>query len=90
MGDTLTPGAIRERLPPKWELADGEIVRTYEFETYLKGVEFATDVARLADELDHHPRIVIEFRTVTVAVHSHDVGGVTERDLKFADRLAEA
>ena len=89
MADTLEPAAVRDRLPPHWELTDGEIVRTYDFESYLQGVEFATDVARIADELDHHPRMVIEFRTVTVAVHSHDVGGITERDLRFADRLAE-
>lgn len=88
MADTLTPADVRNRLPPQWDLTDGEIVRTYDFESYLAGVEFATDVARVADELDHHPRMVIEFRTVTVAVHSHDAGGITERDLHFADRLA--
>ncbi|MGM0371628.1 MAG: 4a-hydroxytetrahydrobiopterin dehydratase [Halobacteriota archaeon] len=87
MSDTLTEADIRESLPSGWEYAEGEIVRTVEFDGYLDGVAFAREVAELADEAFHHPRIVIEFRAVTVAFTSHEAGGVTEQDLELASRV---
>jgi len=87
MVDTLTHDEVGEGLPPKWRFEDGEIRRTYEFESYLSGVEFATDVARIADQATHYPRIVIEFRSVTVAFRSQDAGGVTKTDLELAGRV---
>lgn len=87
MGAPLTPEAIRSRLPDGWTYENEQVVRTYDFDSYLDGVEFATEVARLADEAFHHPRIVIEFRTVTVAFTSHEAGGVTEQDLELAEQV---
>lgn len=87
MGDTLAEETIRNRLPEGWSYEAGEIVGTYEFDSYMAGVSFATAVAELADEAFHHPRIVIEFRTVTVAFTSHEAGGVTEQDLELAEAV---
>lgn len=87
MGEPLTPRAVQKQLPPKWTLEDDKIVRTYDFESYLAGVEFAADVARIADEAFHHPRITIEFRSITIAFTSHEAGGVTEQDLELAERV---
>jgi 4a-hydroxytetrahydrobiopterin dehydratase len=87
MGETLTPEAIRERLPAGWTYADDRIVRTVEFDTYLDGVEFATAVAEIADAAFHHPTITVEFRSVTVAFTSHEAGGVTEQDLELAEQV---
>ena len=87
MGETLKPRQIQKQLPPKWAFEDDEIVRTYEFESYLTGIEFVADVARIADEAFHHPRITIEFRSVTVAFTSHEAGGVTEEDLELAEQV---
>lgn len=87
MSEPLTPGAVRNDLPQGWSYEDDHIVRTYEFETYLGGVEFASDVARIADEAFHHPRITIEFRSVTVAFTDHEAGGVTEQDLELAAKV---
>ncbi|MFB6110216.1 MAG: 4a-hydroxytetrahydrobiopterin dehydratase [Halodesulfurarchaeum sp.] len=89
MSDTLTDAEVRDRLPDGWELADGEIVRTVEFDSYMAGVAFATDVAEIAEAAFHHPRITIEFRSVTVAFTSHEAGGVTEQDLELAARVNE-
>ncbi|MDZ7850321.1 MAG: 4a-hydroxytetrahydrobiopterin dehydratase [Halodesulfurarchaeum sp.] len=89
MGETLAAETVRNRLPEGWTYEDDHIVRTVDFDSYLDGVDFATAVAELADEAFHHPRIVIEFRSVTVEFTSHDVGGVTERDLELAEQVAQ-
>jgi len=41
----------------------------------------------LADELDHHPVITLEFAGLTLAIHTHDAKGLTVIDLIFAARL---
>ena len=89
MPEALAPETIRKKLPSGWTYDGDTIRRTYEFETYLGGVEFATDVARIADEAFHHPKITIEFRSVTVAFTSHEAGGVTEQDLELASRVED-
>ena len=47
--------------------------------------ELAAEVARTCDELDHHAEIDIRFPDVVrVTTWSHDVGGLSARDLKLA------
>lgn len=41
-------------------------------------------VGRLAEEADHHPDIDIRWRTVRLALVTHDAGGITELDLALA------
>ncbi|MFB6085288.1 MAG: 4a-hydroxytetrahydrobiopterin dehydratase [Halodesulfurarchaeum sp.] len=89
MGETLAPETIRNRLPAGWTYEDGRVRRTFEFDSYLAGVDFARRVAELAEEAVHHPRIVIEFRAVTVAFTSHEAGGVTEQDLELVERVEQ-
>ncbi|GGM55481.1 4a-hydroxytetrahydrobiopterin dehydratase [Halarchaeum rubridurum] len=84
MSETLTDEEIAEQLPPEWEYVDDEIVRSYDFDDYLAGVAFASEVGELADEAFHHPTIVIEYDTVEIRFTSHEAGGVTEQDLELA------
>lgn len=41
----------------------------------------------LADELDHHPRIVLEYAGLTLSLHTHDAGAITTLDLIYAAKL---
>jgi 4a-hydroxytetrahydrobiopterin dehydratase len=87
MADTLSDDEVDDRAPDGWS-RDGEaIVRTYEFDEYLDGVDFANDVAELADEEVHHPEITIRFDEVEVQLTSHEEGGVTEQDVEMAEQF---
>lgn len=46
--------------------------------------------ARVADEMDHHPDIDIRYTKVTMALSTHDAGGITQADLDLAARIEEA
>jgi 4a-hydroxytetrahydrobiopterin dehydratase len=86
MADLLSEAEIENRLPTGWALEDDEIARTYEFDDYLKGVAFASEVGELAEEEFHHPEIRIRYEAVEVRFTSHEAGGVTERDIDLAER----
>ncbi|MFB6072967.1 MAG: 4a-hydroxytetrahydrobiopterin dehydratase [Halobacterium sp.] len=89
MAELLDDEAIEQRLPDQWALADDEIVRTYEFDDYLEGVAFASEVGELAEEEFHHPEIRIRYEEVEVRFTSHEAGGVTERDIEMAENCDE-
>ena len=81
---TLTDDEVDAKLPDNWDREGDEIVRIYEFDDYLTGVDFATDIAEIADEAFHHPELIIGFRSVEVRLTSHEAGGITDDDIRLA------
>ena len=89
MADLLSDEEIAARLPDDWNRDGDEIVRTYEFDSYLEGVGFASGAAGLAEEAFHHPDLRIGWREVEVRLTTHDAGGITTNDTDLAARFDE-
>jgi len=69
---------------PLWKHEGGMLRRTYEAPNFLAGIEFVNRLAKLAEAEDHHPDIDIRWRKVTLALVTHDAGGITSRDTQLA------
>ena len=54
---------------------------------FRNAIVFVNRVATIADEQKHHPEITVRYDQVWLKLWSHDAGGVTERDLKLAERI---
>ena len=68
-----------------WQEHDGKLTRTFELATFPDAVEFVRKVADIAEAQNHHPDIDIRWRTVTLAVNTHDQGGaITDKDHALA------
>src|SRR3982074_3402033 len=65
------------------------IHRTYEFPDFAGAMAFVNKVAAAAEAANHHPDIDIRYNKVTMALTSHDSGGVTDRDIKMAKKINE-
>jgi len=89
MADLLSEEEIAGRLPADWDHDGDEIVRTYEFDSYLEGVGFASGAAGLAEEAFHHPELIVDWREVEVRLTTHDAGGITTNDTELATRFDE-
>jgi 4a-hydroxytetrahydrobiopterin dehydratase len=85
----LSEDEIQSRLAALggWERVGDVICRQFSFGDFGSAMAFANRVATLAEEVDHHPDILIEYKTVTLTLSSHDVGGLTERDFRLAARI---
>jgi 4a-hydroxytetrahydrobiopterin dehydratase len=67
-----------------WKHADGVLRRSVKFPSFMAGIEAVRRIAEHAEAKDHHPDIDIRWRTVTFALVTHSVGGITERDVAMA------
>ena len=90
----LSPAQIKAALPavPQWRRKESVISRTFEFEDFVAAMKFVNAVARAAEKAGHHPDIDIRWNKVTLALTTHDAGGLTEKDFALAakfDRLAK-
>jgi 4a-hydroxytetrahydrobiopterin dehydratase len=54
------------------------------------GLELVTRIGALADQADHHPDVELRYPHVNVAISSHDVFGVTSRDVDLARAISAA
>jgi 4a-hydroxytetrahydrobiopterin dehydratase len=72
----------------EWHEVDNALVRTFEFESFPKAVEFVDRLADAAESENHHPDIDIRYRKVTVRWTTHSEGGITERDHAMAERTS--
>ncbi len=89
MSDLLSDDEIESELPDGWDRDGDEIVRVFEFESYLEGVGFAAGAGGLAEEAFHHPELTIGWREVEVRLTTHDADGITQKDLDLASRFNE-
>ncbi|WP_049927566.1 4a-hydroxytetrahydrobiopterin dehydratase [Halopiger goleimassiliensis] len=87
MGDVLSDDEIEAQLPAEWQREGDEIVRVYEFDDYLRGVNFAQMVGEIAESQFHHPEIVIRYQEVEIRLTSHEAGGITDDDIEMAELI---
>ena len=70
-----------------WELKDGKIVKSFQFTSFMDAIEFVNEIARIAERLDHHPIITINWKTVKLSLKSFDVDAITKRDISLAEEI---
>ena len=57
-----------------------KLVKTYKFSNYAESVKFSNKVAELAENEDHHPKIILEYGCVEVLWWSHKIKGLHKND----------
>ena len=81
------------KILPEWHLADGRdaLVRTLKFKDFIEAFGFITQIAILAEKMDHHPEWSNVYNRVEILLTTHDCDGLSARDVTLAqaiDRLA--
>lgn len=71
-----------------WVEANNTLTRAYIFPTFTAAMTFVNQVADIAQELQHHPHIEIDYTKVTLTLSTHDTGDiVTDKDRALATHI---
>jgi pterin-4a-carbinolamine dehydratase len=73
-------------LGARWSIADNQLRLSLRGPMTRTGV-VAAFAGKLADDMDHHPTIMIEYAGLTLSINTHDKQAITELDLEYCTRL---
>lgn len=67
---------------------DGKkLSREFTFKNFAEAMAFANKIAEIAEEMNHHPDLFVSWGKVIVELSTHELGGVSEKDLILATRI---
>ena len=85
----MQPHQVEERSKgiSGWTVKGDQLSRTFEFDDFAEAFHFMTKVAKIAEELDHHPDWANSWNKVEITVTNHQAGGITEIDFVLCERI---
>ena len=87
----LTSGELNsiKEMIPKWQLQKKMITREWSFKNFIEAFGFITKVAMLAETMNHHPNIKNIYSKVILQLTTHDLGGLSNKDIELAKAINE-
>ena len=72
-----------------WAQVEGRdaIRKTFKFKNFVDAWGWMTRMAIVAEKMNHHPEWFNVYNRVEVVLTSHDVDGLSARDVKLAARM---
>ncbi len=72
------------------EVEDRDAIRkSFHFSNFSEAWGFLSRIALCAEKMDHHPEIFNVYNRVEIALSTHDVDGVSEKDVRLAQAIDE-
>lgn len=70
-----------------WDAARGAISKQWKFADFNAAWGFMSRVALIAEKQDHHPEWFNVYNRVEIVLTTHEAGGLTARDIRFAQAV---
>jgi 4a-hydroxytetrahydrobiopterin dehydratase len=72
---------------PAWTVSQEKLVRSFRFVDFSEAFAFMTRVALAAEAMGHHPEWSNVWNRVSIALTTHDTGGLSDLDVELARRI---
>jgi 4a-hydroxytetrahydrobiopterin dehydratase len=73
---------------PNWLLhGDNYIEREFMCKDFRDAINFVNKIAELAEKMNHHPEMCIDYNKVDVKLSTHKAGGLTHKDFDLAAQI---
>lgn len=86
---TLTGSQIADAGLTGWANLLGGLQTRIATGDFATGLALVDSIGAAAEAMNHHPDLDLRYGHVDVRLRSHDVGGVTERDIRLARTIGE-
>jgi 4a-hydroxytetrahydrobiopterin dehydratase len=77
----------RLKTRPGWNLEQDKLHRSFKFSNFVEAFGFMSQIAILAEKMDHHPEWSNVYNRVDVLLTTHDADGVSELDFELAEHM---
>ena len=74
---------------PGWTVREDKLYRQLTFKDFVSAFGFMSQVAILAEKMDHHPEWSNVYNRVDIELTTHDLGGISMRDITLAKQIDE-
>jgi 4a-hydroxytetrahydrobiopterin dehydratase len=82
------PEVVAQEGLDDWRFFVQKLHARFKTGSFTKGLELVTRITDVAEAANHHPDVVLTYPQVDVDLQSHDVHGVTSRDLALARQIS--
>jgi 4a-hydroxytetrahydrobiopterin dehydratase len=85
----INPDEILPKLNPNWQLSENKdlLYRRFELNNFVEALELVNKIGDLAEQQQHHPDINLGWGYVEIYLSTHDIGGISEKDLILAQEI---
>lgn len=84
----LDAAAVQAEGLQDWKMADGALNAQFDTGSFSVGLDLVNQVGAAAEEANHHPDVELQYPHVGIKLMSHDVDGITPRDVRLARRIS--
>lgn len=70
-----------------WSYKNGSITKSFKFKDFKEAFSTMTRIAFECEAQNHHPDWENVYNTLSIALNTHDAGGVTQKDIALAKSI---
>ncbi|WP_222983812.1 4a-hydroxytetrahydrobiopterin dehydratase [Flagellimonas meishanensis] len=87
--EKLNENQVKEALKKLdgWSLEEGMITKSFKFKDFKEAFAIMTHIAFVCEEQNHHPNWENVYNNLTIKLNTHDVDGITQKDLRLAQSI---
>lgn len=72
---------------PAWSYVFPSIEKKLLTSNFDESIKIANEIAKIANELNHHPEITCRYSAIVIKTHTHDASGITDKDFELAEKI---
>ncbi len=73
-----------------WRKLDKKLEKNFKFKDFVDAFSFITKIALIAEKMNHHPDIKITYNIVEIELTTHDINGISSKDITLARKIDES
>jgi 4a-hydroxytetrahydrobiopterin dehydratase len=71
-----------------WQEKDGYLYKKFELDSFEQAMDFINHIAKIAKEMNHHPKIINDYSVVELSLTTHSASNkITDKDREFAEKV---
>lgn len=70
-----------------WSQLNNKLIKEFHFPDYKSALEFVNKVSAIAEKMNHHPHIELDWGKVVIMLNTHDSNSVTDKDRELANKI---